>query len=74
MPLKACGCSYRIQSYVLDSINSILFKLSLPFKGPDKLANTYASTSKPHNLAITTLAGLKALPKVYLNEKMQEII
>lgn len=54
------------------------------FRGPNKLVGTQALPPEPSNILAVlpkppdaptvTLAGPRALTKVYLNEKMQEIV
>ena len=84
MTLETCRRSCRVQGRVFKPTSSILFRLPLLFKSPDKLAGTQALLSGHFNITATplglpnvltvTLIGSGALSRVYSNEEIQEII
>lgn len=84
MASKTYKRSCKVQVCVFKSISSTLSRLLSLFKGLNKLVSAQASLSGPSNILVVTLKpfnvlikvfiDLTALPNVYLNEKLQDII
>ena len=84
MALKTYRCLYKVQGCVFEPTSSISSRLPLLFRGLDKLASAQTPLSRsfnilkaplgPLNILTTTFINPKALPRVYSNKEMQEII
>lgn len=74
MAFKTCKRLCKVQDCVSKSTNSILFRLPFLFRGLNKFADAQVSLSRPFNILVIAFADVEALAKVYLNEKMQDII
>ena len=84
MASETCGRLCRVQSRVFEPTCSISSRLSSSFRGLDKLAGAQAPPLEPSNVFTVAPGSLdasavapvssKALLRVYLNEKVQDII